>query len=500
MSNEEALRKTLDRWFWHPEQFDAEAFEWGEGGGPTEQQIEFFTEVGKLLRAKFKVNTGQYATDEERRYARKLGISIASGHGPGKTAVLTRLYYWMMTCCPNACGYVTASNSMQLETVMWKEFYKWREKSKLLKQLFTVQSTKVFLTENPKGSFVQARTTNIKASEEEQGETLAGLHADYMILAADEASSLPFGVFKPLRGAMTGIANFLVLISNPTRLKGYFFDTHHKDRDQWICLKWNAEESPLVSRDLLEADRLRYGKDSNWYRVRRLGEFPIADQDTLIPYEWVEAAINRDISTMPSDICLKGLDVGAGGDETALLTRKGRLVLPIITKNEPDSERLKEWLLLELLEEKDPFILFLDPIGVGNHLYYWLIRQDIPNMKQVYAVDVRQESRDRTCFRLRDELFMKMRNDFEKRTISIPFDDELVGELTTIKSDDPDSTKGKIKIESKRDLRARGLNSPNKADSLALTYYLDDKYCEHIINDNEKKKKVSQASYNWRVL
>ena len=153
----------------------------------------------------------------------------------------------------------------------------------------------------------------------------------------------------------------------------------------------------------------------------------------------------------------------------------------------------------EILDEVRPFILFIDPIGVGDHIYYWIIRQDIPNMKEVYAVDVRSESKDQTCFRLRDELFMKVRTDFEKRLISIPYDDELINELTTIKSNDPDSTKGKIKIESKRELRGRGLNSPNKADALALTYYFDDRFYEHIIRGNTKKQNKTK-SYNWRVL
>lgn len=498
MSNNNAIIKMFTRWRIDPVCFINECFEW-EDRQLTEQQIELFTWVGKLAAAKIKVNAGQKTTEEERKLARKLGISVRSGHGVGKTASMALLYYWLLFCFPKSLGYVTASTSLQLESVLWKEFHKWRNKSQLLTKFFTIQSDKVFHNENPKECFIQARTTNLKATEDEQGETLAGLHSDYMIMGVDEASSIPYGVFKPLEGTLTGLMNFIVMISNPTRTQGFFFDSQHKESERWICLHWNSEESPLVPPDLLENDRQRYGRDSNWYRVRRLGEFPISEGDTLIPYEWVESAINRDIIIVPGDAILKGFDVGAGGDESVLLTRKGHKITEIQTKNEPDTEKLKHWLLTELLEEPEPYILFLDPIGVGNHLYYWLIRQTIDNMKQVYAVDVRAETNDPTCFRLRDELFMKVRRDFETRTLSIPYDDELIGELTTIRSTDPDSTKGKIKIESKRELRNRGLNSPNKADALALTYYFDDKYYEHIISGADKKKKVEQE-YNWRTL
>jgi hypothetical protein len=491
--------KMFTRWRTDPVCFINECIEWEDGEQPTHHQIELFTWLGKLASAKIKVNTGQKTTEEERKLAKKLGISIRSGHGCSKTASLALAYYWLLSCFPDSLGYVTASTSLQLESVLWKEFHKWRKKSKLLTQLFTIQSDKVFHNINPKGCFVQARTTNLKATEDEQGETLAGLHSPYMIHAVDEASSIPYGVFKPLEGTLTGLMNFLIMISNPTRTQGFFFDSQHKESERWICLHWNSEESPLVPTDLLENDRQRYGRDSNWYRVRRLGEFPISEGDTLIPYEWVESAINRDIVIVPDDIVRKGLDPGAGGDETVLLTRVGHKITEIQTKNEPDTERFKVWLLTELQEETRPFFLYLDPIGIGNHLYFWLTSLNIPNMIDVYGVDVRYETNDQTCFRLRDELFMKVRRDFETRTLSIPYDDELIGELTTIRSTDPDSTKGKIKIESKRELRNRGLHSPNKADALALTYYLDDKYCQIVLNSREKKKTIPKE-YNWRTL
>jgi hypothetical protein len=120
-------------------------------------------------------------------------------------------------------------------------------------------------------------------------------------------------------------------------------------------------------------------------------------------------------------------------------------------------------------------------------------------MKAVYPVDVRGSSTSPDCFRLRDELFAKVKHDFEKRIVSIPEDDELIGELTTLKSDDPDTTKGKLKLESKRSMRARGMNSPNKADALALTYYQDDIYYEKIVAkviSNKKKQKPA----SWKVI
>jgi phage terminase large subunit len=434
---------------------------------------------------------GWDATEEQKKLARKLGISIRSGHGPGKTASLALLYFWLMSIYPNALGYVTAPTSHQLESILWKEFRVWKSKSRFLTEKFDVQSDKVFLKEAKGVSFIQARTTNIKASEEEQAETLSGQHADYMILAADEASGLPYAVFKPLEGALTGIINFLVLISNPTRARGYFFDTHTKDSERWICLHWNSEDSPLVTQDSLIADREKYGRDSNWYRVRRLGEFPLADIESLIPYDWVLDAVDREFLPMDNDKVLKGIDVGAGGDDSIVVTRRGGKVTDIAKFNNPDTMATARWILSELGQDNWDEA-FIDPIGYGAGVYDYIRERGV----DITPMDVRATSTDSNCFKKRDEIFWKLRTVFEKGLISIPNDDELIGELTTIRYNDPDSTKGKIKIESKKEMRLRGLHSPNKADALALTYCWDD---ESYLN-RKPKKKTKLRPVNWKTV
>jgi len=431
------------------------------------------------------------ATDRQKKLARKLGISIRSGHGPGKTASLALLYYWIMSIYPNALGYVTAPNAPQLESILWKEFRIWRAKSKFLQEKFEIQTDKVYLKEARGISFVQARTTNIKASEDEQAETLSGQHGEYMLLAADEASALPYGVFKPLEGALTGLINFIVLISNPTRSRGYFFDTHHKDSERWICLHWNSEESPLVTQDSLEADRDKYGRDSNWYRVRRLGDFPLADEESLIPYDWVMDAVDRELFILDNAKILKGIDIGAGGDDSIIVTRRGNVVTDIAKFNNPDTMATARWILSELGED-DWEETFIDPIGYGAGVYDYIRERGV----DITPMDVRATSTDINCFKKRDELFWKVRTVFEKGTISIPNDDELIGELTTIRYSDPDSTKGKWKIESKKDMRLRGLHSPNKADALALTYNWDD---ATYMNRKPRKKKRGKPT-NWRTV
>lgn len=484
------------RWRRSPYHFIKDIIEWKEGEGPTRQQQEGLEMVGKIADAKYKVNNNLKCTEEDKQLAGKLGISIRSGHGTGKDCWLSWVYFWLLTVFPSAIGMVTAPTSHQLDDILWKEFRSWQLKSKFLAEKFEVQSDKVFLNEpGAKGTrFVSARTANVRGTEDEQAEALAGQHDDFMILAADEASALPKGTFRPIEGAMTGKMNFAIMIGNPTRATGYFFESHTKNRNEWVCLHWSSEECERIPQSIIEADIKRFGRDSNWYRVRRLGEFPITDESTLIPYEWALNAVGREIEASASDTRLVGLDVGGGGDDSVMLFREGNIVGDYIpTCSSPDTMKVTGWAMSELADT-DYDMGFLDPIGIGAGVNDRLRELGV---KKIFAVDVREASSEPAFFRLRDELLWKVREAFENGTISIPNDDELIGELTTIKYDTPDST-GKIKVESKKDMRARGLRSPNKLDALALTYYFRERAYRSLGKMNKFKQKPKPI--NWRTM
>jgi len=492
--SEAKFAEILKQWRTDPVLFVLQCFEWGEGEGATDQQIEGLNTVGAMANAKVKTNLKQNPTEKERELARKMGISIRSGHGTGKDAFLCWIYWWLLVCFPHSIGYVTAPTSHQLGDILWKEFSKWQRKSPLLMEKFEVLSDKVFCKEAKKEWFISARTAVIKGSEEEQGETLAGQHGDYMVLAGDESSVLPPGIFRPVEGALTGIMNFIILIGNPTRGKGYFFDTFHKDKEHWVNLHWNSEESERVTSEFTERMAKKYGRQSNIYRVRVLGEFPTSTTDTLIPYEWVLDAVDRELEIPPDSYKMKGCDVGTGGDDSVILTRKGNRVTDVVTYGSPDTMQIVGWCMRELAEEDDYDFFLMDNIGVGAGVYDRLRELKI---RGLVSVDVRRSSVYPNCYKLRDELFWKLREVFEAGTISIPDDPVLIEELMTIKYDDPETTKGKIKIESKKKMRERGLPSPNRADALAFTYYFGDASGKSV-KDNRFRKKRKPLS--WRVV
>jgi hypothetical protein len=75
------------------------------------------------------------------------------------------------------------------------------------------------------------------------------------------------------------------MTGNPTRTSGYFYEAFNKMRDRFFTMKVASSDSTQVSKTFMEDMKLKYGEDSNIYRVRVLGEWPEADDDVVIPWE-----------------------------------------------------------------------------------------------------------------------------------------------------------------------------------------------------------------------
>lgn len=464
----------MHQWTRDPRRFVVEAF--GMDGSPgkriSAQQEEGLEAYRRILNAKLNRRDGMALSTEEAKDARKVGMLIHSGHGCGKTSLAAWVMLHFMATRPYSRIPCVAPVGPQLRANLWPEVHLWLRKSEFLQAHVQWQAEKVFWKElQGKEWFAYPRSVNVKASVEEQAETLAGAHADNMLVICDEASGIPDAVFRPLEGGLTGPVNFALLIGNPTQHHGYFFEAMTKHRDDWLVLHWNAEDSELVTQESVDRMARKYGKDSNAYRIRVQGLPPKATPDTLIPWDWVMAAVDRNLLVEVGSPIVLGIDVARelGGDASVILRRQGPLVIdPIATFNGVNTQELAYWVLKEI-GETDAACAAIDVIGWGAGVYDTL--RDLASIP-VLPVNVAESATDPDKFmRLRDELWWTLREEFQAGVLSIPNDDELIGELTSIKYNFSKTAKEKIKIESKQELRDRGLSSPNKADALCLAAY-----------------------------
>ncbi|KKS16783.1 MAG: hypothetical protein UU74_C0033G0015 [Candidatus Woesebacteria bacterium GW2011_GWA1_41_7] len=178
-------------------------------------------------------------------------ITIRSGHGTGKDASASWAILWFLTVHRNAKVVCTAPTARQLSDILWSELSKWTRQSELLIEEFTAQKDKIFHVSNPKEWWCRAVSASVKATKEDQAETLAGFHGDNLLFVVDEASGVPDPVYIPLEGALTQENNRILLIGNMTKASGYFYDSHfHPSISKaWKKLHWRSDKSSNVKPD-----------------------------------------------------------------------------------------------------------------------------------------------------------------------------------------------------------------------------------------------------------
>lgn len=432
-----------------------------------------------LVKEVFGATPDPWQEEVLRAWARgERRISIASCHGPGKTTVASWLVWCMLLTRFPQKTVATAPSRPQLEGALLPEIKIWGKKMpESLQKLFDIRAAKIYLVADPESSYFESSTARA-----ERPEALQGKHSANVLLIADEASAVPDAVYEAAIGSMSDENATTLLISNPTRTSGYFYDSHHKNADIWFRMKVSHADSPRVVDSFVDQVAREYGRKSTAFRVRCLGEFPLVDEDTIIPFELVDTAQKRDIVVSVNAKRVWGLDVARfGGDRNVLVKRTARGLLPDIQVWEGvdlmvTAGKVKaEWDSTPPHER--PETILVDVIGLGAGVVDRLRELGLP----VRAVNVSEAPASDRFLNQRAELWWKLREWLDGKDVTLPPPDrdadqqsdplhmlyrELVLPRYTF------SSAGKIKMESKDEIKKRTIDkrSPDLADALALTF------------------------------
>lgn len=394
-------------------------------------------------------------------------IAVRSGRGVGKSAFLSWVILWWLTTRYPAKALCTAPKADQLSDVLWSELARWmRNMPKELSGLFELQSDALRLRGAEKEVFAVART-----AKKENSEAFQGMHSANQLIVADESSGIDEVIFEVSEGSLSTAGSKMVLTGNPTRVQGYFYDAFHKMRAFWRIFHVPCSASSQTDPGWIERSKKKHGEHSNWFRVHVMGDFPTGEDDQVIPLYLVEGAVGRDVVGYVDAAIVWGLDVARYGDDaSALCKRRGNVILePARAWRGKDTMQTVGMVMDEYHRAKEkPAFICVDVIGLGAGVADRLREQGLP----VRGISVsEQPSVEDRYSRLRDELWWRAREWFEKLDCTMPDDEELIGELTG-----PSYTflsSGKIKVESKdamkKRLGAEG-SSPDKADAFCLTF------------------------------
>lgn len=314
---------------------------------------------------------------------------------------------------------------------------------------------------------------------------MQGFHEDNMLFIVDEASGVDESVLEAIRGTLSGVNNKLLFVGNPTKTSGMFYDSHTSERAKWVTMTVDSEKSPRTNKESIQNLKDKYGEDSNVVRVRVHGLFPLAEDDVFIPISLIEQSINTDIKIKSTpDIIDIGVDVARFGDDKTIISYRVDGQVKIYNKfhgQDTMSTANKVVLLYNLLrmqykEFKKQIVIKIDDSGIGGGVTDRLrqLKKQNPsmyrNMRIVpvnFGVKISHNFYADSTTYMMSVLKALLKNEDGKCELQLPNDADLVGQLSSRKYEFTDQAK--IKVESKKVMKNRGLQSPDEADSVLLS-------------------------------
>lgn len=436
------------------------AYPWGEPGtpledmeGPDEWQIQILKDIGEQLK---KGKDLQTAIQE----------AVASGHGIGKSALISWLIHFAISTHENTRGVVTANTEGQLRTKTWPELSKWHNMF-IAKDLFTYTATAIFSSDKD-----YEKTWRIDAIpwSKNSPESFAGLHnqGNRILVLFDEASAIDDVIWEVTEGALTDANTEIIwcAFGNPTRNSGRFRECFRKYRKFWNTYQIDSRTVKISNKAKIEEWLEAYGEDSDFFKVRVRGVFPSASDLQFISTEIADKAQKQvykpgQFEHLPVII---GVDPAwTGSDSLEIVMRQGYYMksLASIPKNDDDWRMAQ--LIAQFEDEYTADAVFID-MGYGTGIYS--IGKQLGRKWRL--IEFGGKSNDPVYLNMRAYMWGQMKEWLREGGSIPPNDqalyDDIVGPEAIIDKN------GRIQLESKKDMKDRGLPSPNKGDALALTF------------------------------
>lgn len=442
------------------------AFPWGEEGtelanylGPDEWQVEVLSDLGAGVIT----------------VAEAIQIARTSGHGIGKSALVAWIIWWAVSTYEDTKGVVTANTENQLKTKTWAEVAKWHRLF-IARDMFHLTATAIFARDP-----LHERTWRIDMVpwSERNTEAFAGLHnqGKRILVVFDEASAIPDVIWEVTEGALTDSNTQIIwcVFGNPTRNKGRFRECFAGGK---FSHRWNS--AAIDSRSVRISNKVQlqkwiddYGEDSDFVRVRVRGIFPRIDAESFISFEVASAAVNRELEHAFGDVVV-GCDPARFGDDASVIyPRRGRdaSTLPVEVYYGLDTMTLAAKVANAVIRYSARTAM-VDEGGVGGGVVDRLRQLNIPvigvdfGSKPDYFNGVKDKYANK-----RAEIWGAMREWLPGASIpaiqcgeNITLVDELTAPTYGLNKSEA------IQLESKAEMRRRGVPSPNVADALATTF------------------------------
>lgn len=417
-----------------------------------------------------------YQEDILRALVEQRRVAVRGPHGLGKTTLAAWVILWAITTFPGDVKVpTTASAWRQLEKYLWPEVRKWAAKADWGQLGLSLRRGKELLDLS-----IKLPDKEAFAVASDNAALIEGAHASTLVYVFDEAKAIPNATWDAAEGAFSAGGCYALAISTPGEPSGRFYDIHARKPgyEDWFTRHVTVDEAVAagrISRDWVEQRARQWGDKSAVYQNRVLGEFDASGEDNVIPLAWVEAANKRffEVEGKGEGATTYGVDVARYGEDQTVIARLVGRVLESLAYHTKQSTMQTAGYVAATVGKQDT--TGIDVIGIGAGVYDRLAEQgfavravNVSEKTDITAADGKQ-----AFFNLRSALWWLAREALDPESadpVALPPDDRLTGDLTaplwTYTSD------GKIRVESKDDIRARIGRSTDAGDAFMLALYM----------------------------
>lgn len=399
--------------------------------------------------------------------------AVKSCHNVGKSWTAGMLAAFWISVHPPGEAFVvsTAPSYPQVHAILWEEI---RKTAKVAAEMGEPLPGRVLQSDEWKLDDGTLVGWGRKPADTDQ-HGFQGIHRRYVLVLLDEACGIPEQLWTAVEAITTGGDCRILAIGNPDD-PNTEFGKICKPGSGWNTIKVSAFDTPnftdepfpdklrplMLSTEWAEDKKRRWGETSPRYVSKVLGEFPEVGDDTLISPRWIEAAQARTLEPGPRSVL--GVDVARFGSDRSILSLVQGPVMRII--GDYSKQRTTETTGRVIAAKREHMVdeIHVDGVGVGSGVVDELLElgHDVVDMQSGAAAVDREHFAN-----ARAEWWWALRQRFEDGDADIdPADDELAAQLGAMKF--KYTARGQVLIESKDDMRKRGLPSPDRGDALML--------------------------------
>lgn len=441
---------------------------------PAAEKIKLWREKPDVfVREVFRATPDPWQDEVLKAFPFNQRLAMCASRGPGKSCLLAWLAWNFLLTRPNPKIAATSISGDNLRDGLWSEMALWQSRSPLLKQMFTWQKERVFSKQSPETWWMSSRTWSKSADQNTLGNTLAGLHSDYIFFIIDEAGGVPDAIMASAEAALSSCKEgHIAIAGNPTHLEGPLYRAcKTQEKKLWYVVEITSDpddpnRSPRVSvqwaRDMID----KYGRDNPFVLVSVFGKFPPTSFNALIGPDEVDRSIAQryrepDFIHSPK---ILGVDCARFGDDSSIIfPRQGlQTFIPQQFRNIDGSTGAEH--VANKWNTWGADACFIDDTGgFGSSWIDNLLRLG----KDPIGIKFNERAIDDQYFNKRTEMAFKT-VEWIKRGGAIPdikeLKDALVNTTYTFKGD-------RLLLEPKEDVKVKlHGQSPDHMDALMLTF------------------------------